>query len=341
MTILIVFGLKLWTGPSRQAGHSVSAFPATQRNVRAATTFINSLEDQYMTNVHDALMLALNVSAAQASQQHKNADPIIMFLTDGDPTQGITNMETIQSRVKAANKVQQVPIFCLGFGNDVEFPFLRKISLQNRAVARKIYEASDAAIQLENFYSEISSPALSNVEFAYTSELYQVTGLTRTKFSRFFKGSEIVVAGKVATDVEELNDPCQSYCVNGQFIPPVNHNSSSVLNGTDAPASPFGVVVNGKSAKGNKTLDSADFALCDNRTKTASEAYNVEDLFDQDESESFMERLWAYLTIQQLLEQAEADDVTLPEDGVRADADNPAQRALDLAIQVIFPKIIS
>ena len=286
-----------------------------------------------MTNIHDALIAALNVTAAGTAQQSKKADPIIVFLTDGDPTWGITDMGEIQSRVKAANKVQQVPIFCLGFGFGVEFPFLRKLSLQNRAMARIIYETSDAALQLQNFYSEISSPALSNVNFTYTSDLYQVTNLTRTQFSRFFKGSEIIVAGKVETDVEELNDPCKSYCVNGKFVPPANLSSSTDWNRTDAQANVFGVAVRGSSVKGVKLLDSADIVLCDNRTTSASDAYDVEDLFGPGEGDSFMERFWAYLTIKQLLEQAEADDVA-PTEGDTTDDENPAQRALDLALHV-------
>ena len=48
--------------------------------------------------------------------------------------------------------------------------------------------------------------------------------------------------------------------------------------------------------------------------KPASQAYKVDDLFDQqDESDGFMKRLWAYLTIKQLQEQAEAEEITLSE----------------------------
>ena len=128
---------------------------------------------------------------------------------------------------------------------------------------------TDAALQLENFYSEIVSPASSDVNFTYTSDLYQVENVTRTRFSRFFKGSEIVVAGKVATKLQELNDPCKSHCVNGNFIVPVSltllSSSAACSNGMNS----FAVVVNGKSAEGFIVLDSADIVLCDNRTKTS------------------------------------------------------------------------
>lgn len=59
------------------------------------------------------------------------------------------------------------PIFSLGFGDGADNDFLKKLSLNNTGFARVIYEASDASLQLRNFYKEISSPVLSNVTFKY------------------------------------------------------------------------------------------------------------------------------------------------------------------------------
>jgi len=59
------------------------------------------------------------------------------------------------------------PIFSLGFGDNVNSDFLKRLSLKNSGFSRVIYEASDAALQLRNFYKEISSPILSNISFKY------------------------------------------------------------------------------------------------------------------------------------------------------------------------------
>lgn len=40
-------------------------------------------------------------------------------------------------------------LFCLGFGNDVDYSFLDVMCRQNKGVARRIFEGSDAAIQLK------------------------------------------------------------------------------------------------------------------------------------------------------------------------------------------------
>lgn len=56
----------------------------------------------------------------------------------------------IQSNVRKAI-ADKFPLYCLGFGFDVNFEFLEKMSLQNNGVARRIYEDSDADLQLKVF----------------------------------------------------------------------------------------------------------------------------------------------------------------------------------------------
>jgi hypothetical protein len=84
------------------------------------------------------------------------------------------------------------PIFSLSFGDGADRDFLQKISLKNLGFARHIYEAADASLQLQEFYRQISSPLLKDVDFKYVSN---VTKLTKTRFPIFFHGSELVVAG--------------------------------------------------------------------------------------------------------------------------------------------------
>lgn len=43
----------------------------------------------------------------------------------------------------------QYSLFCLGFGFDVSYVFLEKLALDNGGLARRIYEDSDSALQLQ------------------------------------------------------------------------------------------------------------------------------------------------------------------------------------------------
>lgn len=57
---------------------------------------------------------------------------------------------------------------------------MRKLSLSNGGFARNIYVASDATLQLNNFYKQVASPLLSNVTFDY------IPGQVRIELPQFF-----------------------------------------------------------------------------------------------------------------------------------------------------------
>lgn len=61
---------------------------------------------------------------------------------------GESNLKQIQENVRSAIG-GEMTVFCLGFGNDVEYSFLDVMARQNKGLARRIFEGSDAAIQLQ------------------------------------------------------------------------------------------------------------------------------------------------------------------------------------------------
>ena len=91
---------------------------------------------------------------------------IIVFLTDGEATAGETNKATILRNVKQLNN-GEFPVFGLSFGSDADYKLLQQIAFQNNAVARRIYEGSDATLQLKGFYDEISAALIANLKFNY------------------------------------------------------------------------------------------------------------------------------------------------------------------------------
>ena len=61
---------------------------------------------------------------------------------------GESNILKIQENVRSAIG-GNMSLFCLGFGNDVDYSFLDVMSRQNKGLARRIFEGSDAAVQLK------------------------------------------------------------------------------------------------------------------------------------------------------------------------------------------------
>ena len=102
---------------------------ATKKNKKAAIEFINSRKPYGNTNIYDALKSAMEDPRVR----------LIIFLTDGKPTVGVTDKEKILSDIAKWNKqrrhrVQINTIGFIGIGLGAQFAdpdFLRRLAEQN------------------------------------------------------------------------------------------------------------------------------------------------------------------------------------------------------------------
>ncbi|XP_054564134.1 LOW QUALITY PROTEIN: inter-alpha-trypsin inhibitor heavy chain H4-like [Eptesicus fuscus] len=235
-----------------------SLVPASTQNVEEAKKYANSIKAQGGTNINDAMLMAVQLleTATREEQLPSGSVSLLLLLTDGDPTVGETNPTVIQKNVQEAIGGQH-SLFCLGFGFDVSYAFLEKLALDNGGLARRIYEDSDSALQLQDFYQEVANPLLTAVTFEYPGNA--VEEVTQDSFRLFFKGSEMVVAGKLRAQSPEV----LSAKVSGQL-----------------------------------PTENITFQMESQVAKQEEEFRQPKYIFH-----GFMERLWAYLTIHQLLER--------------------------------------
>lgn len=155
------------------------------------------------TNINAALLSAaqlINPSSSSFKHLSANRVPLVIFLTDGEATIGVTAGDTILNNAKKA--LGSASLFGLAFGDDADFLLLKRLALDNRGVARMVYEDADAALQLKGFYDEVASPLLSDIQLSYLDD--QAFDITRSLFPNYFQGSELVVAGKVKPGVKDL-----------------------------------------------------------------------------------------------------------------------------------------
>lgn len=177
-----------------------SASFATSENIKDGKVFVDEkVIAGGSTNINSALLLALKHLTNTANQQNGNF-PMVLFLTDGDPTAGETNTKTIRTNVYNANEIK-ASIFALGFGFNMNFDFLTALSIENGGSSRRIYPDKDATSQLEGFFDEISTPLLQRVQFEYPRDLVDDTRVTAAQFSQYYEGSELVVSGKIKEGV--------------------------------------------------------------------------------------------------------------------------------------------
>lgn len=156
------------------------------------------------TNINAALLSAAQLvnplSTGSSNPLLSRRVPLVIFLTDGEATIGVTAGDTILSNAKEA--LGAASLFGLAFGDDADFLLLKRLALDNRGVARMVYEDADAALQLKGFYDEIANPLLSDVQLSYLED--QAFDITRSLFPNYFQGSELVVAGRVKQGVKDL-----------------------------------------------------------------------------------------------------------------------------------------
>lgn len=188
------FNLIVFSGEANQWKQSL--VQATEENLKEAIDYASKIHAQGGTNINNAVLLAVELldRSNQAELLPSKSVSLIILLTDGEPTVGETNPTIIQNNIQNAIN-GQYSLFCLGFGFDVHYPFLEKLALNNGGLARRIYEDSDSALQLQDFYQEVANPLLLSVAFEYPNDA--VEDVTRYNFQHHFKGSEMVVAGKL------------------------------------------------------------------------------------------------------------------------------------------------
>ncbi|MCI4388978.1 hypothetical protein PGIGA_G00092290 [Pangasianodon gigas] len=170
--------------------------PGTSLQVAEAKKYIQDIKPNGGTNINEALLKAVQMLVKAHNQGFidQRSVSMIILVSDGDPTVGEIKLSTIQKNIKRVMR-QEFSLFSLGIGFDVDFDFLERIAMENRGVAQRIYANHDASEQLKTFYSQVSSPLLRKITIQFPED--SVTDVTQNQFDKFFKGSELVVAGKL------------------------------------------------------------------------------------------------------------------------------------------------
>ena len=166
-----------------------SLVPAEGQNLADARAFIIKLRANGGTNIHDALLTALN-----ARPTNDDGRPyMIVFLTDGQPTVGITDEDEILQRVGAANG-GAVRLFVFGIGNDVNTRLLDVLAEKNHGARDYIGNTEDIEVKVSAFFSKVAQPVLSGLKLAWDGlDVYDVFP---KQLPDLFAGGEIVVLGR-------------------------------------------------------------------------------------------------------------------------------------------------
>jgi Ca-activated chloride channel family protein len=150
-------------------------------------TFVNSLRASGGTNINDALLTAMPQFRAADRPQ------ILVFLTDGLPTVGETNVSRIVDNVRSA-RPNGVRLFTFGVGYDVNTALLDKLAAENGGLADYVEPNEDLEVKVSNFFAKINYPVLTDLQLdlaGVDSDLVYPRTLPDV-----FRGSQVTLIGR-------------------------------------------------------------------------------------------------------------------------------------------------
>lgn len=163
-------------------------------NLAEAEEFIRALKPIGGTAIQEALLKSLEPVKARADKQRPY---FVVFLTDGQPTVGSTDVEQIVSTVGEAIGDRSVRVFCFGIGTDVNTHLLDKLSERTRAVSQYVLPTEDIEIKVSSFYAKIDRPVLANVKLKLSGDV-RLAKTHPSVLPDLFNGEQLTVFGRYA-----------------------------------------------------------------------------------------------------------------------------------------------
>ena len=149
--------------------------------------FVAKLQPTGGTNINDSLIASL--------KQFESGDrpKMLVFMTDGLPTVGETNVDRIVSNLKSAKNLD-IRIFPFGFGYDVNTTLLDKIGSENSGISDYVQPKEDLELKVSNFFSRVSSPVLADLDLDFGSVQTEYT--YPRKLTDMFRGMQMTIIGR-------------------------------------------------------------------------------------------------------------------------------------------------
>lgn len=164
-----------------------SSLSASPENRQRALRFVNSMEASGGTAIAPALQQALSIPA------RRGAPRVVVFLTDGMPTVGETNVTRIVQDVSQRNG-GTAQVFVFGLGDDVNTTFLDLLAQQNRGAADYARSGAEMSTLLGSFYNKIAFPVLADLRLALRgAEAYDIYP---RDLGTLYRGGQLVVTGR-------------------------------------------------------------------------------------------------------------------------------------------------
>jgi Ca-activated chloride channel family protein len=155
-------------------------------DAREAIKWVDGLEAAGGTDINRALLEALD-------QVDEERPTVVIFLTDGLPTEGVTEIDRILANVEATAS-KNVRLFPFGVGDDVNTVLLDTLAEQQRGATGYVRPHERIDEEVSGFYSKISTPVLADIELDFGDVLVEDT--YPYPLPDLFAGTQLILVGR-------------------------------------------------------------------------------------------------------------------------------------------------
>lgn len=168
---------------------SPNLLQADSENKKRAEEFVKHLRASGGTNINDAL-----IAAKLQFQDLSNRVKFLVFLTDGQPTVGETDVEKIMNNFRGAVKVDGLRLFVFGIGYDVNTILLDKLASENSGFSEYVEPGENLEIKVSAFFEKINYPVLTDIKVDFGSIRTEM--IYPRRIPDLFKGTQVILIGK-------------------------------------------------------------------------------------------------------------------------------------------------
>ncbi len=156
-------------------------------------TFAQSLKPMGGTNINQALQVAMH--QFESSERPK----ILVFMTDGLPTVGVTIPDQIVANARNERR-PGLRLFTFGVGYDVNTALLDKLAAENGGVADYVEPKEDLEVKVSNFFTKVNYPVLTDLKLdmaGVETDLVYPRALPDV-----FRGSQVTLIGRYRNPID-------------------------------------------------------------------------------------------------------------------------------------------
>lgn len=157
-----------------------------------ARSWIDRMDALGGTNINLALLEALSLRT-DLEDGEGGRPLVLLFLTDGLPTEGITDVQQIIANIRATAS-SSVRLFAFGVGDDVNTLLLDTLAADNRGITSYVRPQERIDEEVSALFAKIKTPVLTDLELYFGGIL--VEEIYPPDIPDLFSGSQLLLTGR-------------------------------------------------------------------------------------------------------------------------------------------------